>query len=224
MKINRNYILNTISTLINMLFPLITMPYILRVFGPTLIGRINYVFAISSYFTILTQSGLAIYASKEISKTTDNIGQRKKIFSELLIMNMFFVFISIVSYFAFLLIDKDLSNYKTLFYFSGINILSNLFFVDWVYSGSENFSFLAFRNVFFKLISIIAIYGLIKNKNDYLIYVLILVLSILIANIISLIKSWSLISISKLHFTDFRRHIKPILLLFFVKNHTFFTK
>ena len=63
-----NTILNMIKTCSNIIFPLITFPYISRVLMTENVGKVNFGDSYVSYFSLIASLGITTYAIRECAK------------------------------------------------------------------------------------------------------------------------------------------------------------
>lgn len=61
----KNAALNMFKTLMSMIFPLVTYPYVTRILQVENIGKINFSGSVVSYFTLLAGLGISTYAIRE---------------------------------------------------------------------------------------------------------------------------------------------------------------
>ena len=73
-----NSVLNTIKTLVSLIFPIITYPYALRVLGADNIGHYTFAKTIFNYCVLLAGLGISRYATREGARYRDD----KKKFNE----------------------------------------------------------------------------------------------------------------------------------------------
>ena len=71
-SIKINAILNVLLTLSNIVFPLITFPYISRVLNPTGVGVTSFFTSISSYCTLVASLGISTYGIRAIAKVRND--------------------------------------------------------------------------------------------------------------------------------------------------------
>ena len=71
-SLQQNIFWNSVRVGSNLVFPLVTFPYVSRVLGPDTIGLFNYVTAIAAYFTLFASLGFPIYGVREIANVKDN--------------------------------------------------------------------------------------------------------------------------------------------------------
>ena len=64
----KNAILNGIRNGLNLLFPLITFPYVSRVLQVEKLGEYNFANSVTSYFVLLAGLGISSYAVREGAK------------------------------------------------------------------------------------------------------------------------------------------------------------
>ena len=71
-SIKVNYFYNIILTLSNLLFPMITFPFVARIIGPEGLGKVSFANNLALYFITFAQVGIPVYGIREISKNRDN--------------------------------------------------------------------------------------------------------------------------------------------------------
>ncbi|MCG0697443.1 transporter [Lactiplantibacillus plantarum] len=83
MRIIRNYFYTAGYNLLILLTPLLTVPYISRVLGPTGVGINATTNSIITYFLLFGTVGITIYGNREIAFIRDNRGNAHKLFGKL---------------------------------------------------------------------------------------------------------------------------------------------
>ncbi len=166
---------------------MITFPYISRVLEPDGVGKVNLALSIVGYFVMISQVGIPVYGIKEIAKVRDNKEKLGKIFSELFIINLIMMAISLSIYLTLFLFVEKIQNDKILFMVVGINIILNLFSIDWFYSGIEEYKYITIRSLVVRVLSIFLLFIFVKEKQDYIYYAALSVLSIGGANLANII-------------------------------------
>ena len=71
MKVIKNYLYNLSYQLLTIILPIITVPYVTRIFTSEALG--NYVFynSIVSYFSLFAMLGIGVYGTKQIAAASD---------------------------------------------------------------------------------------------------------------------------------------------------------
>ena len=65
---------------LNLLLPLVTLPYLLRVIGPEKYGIYSFVYVIIQYLLLLSSYGFNFSATKQVSQYRDNINEVSRIY------------------------------------------------------------------------------------------------------------------------------------------------
>ena len=68
-----NAILNVIRTVLALVAPLITYPYVYRILGAKNLGSVNYTLSIVQYFVLFSGLGISTYGIREGAKKRDDI-------------------------------------------------------------------------------------------------------------------------------------------------------
>lgn len=211
-----NFFMATIRMFTGVLFPILIMPYINRLFTPTLIGEFEYVNTIVVYFVILTYLGIPTYGVREISKYKSSKVKLSIIFWELVSILLVMNLITYILYFIFLFYFEKNSDLKQLFYIFGLNIFFTTIGFEWFYQGIEDQKIITKRTVFTRIISIILIFLFIKTKDDFIKYVWIYNLAIVGGNLFNIFYLKKYITFNKIILKKLSplKHLKSILVIF----------
>ncbi len=212
-SIKRNYIYSLLYQLLSIGIPVITVPYVSRVFGPEKLGVFSYVNTIGLYFVMFSMLGLANYGNREIAAVRDNVNLRNKCFSEIYYMQIITSIISIcVFIFAFLPFQNDsLLEYYTVLL---LLVISPLFDVNWFFWGMEEFGITVFRNTIVKIISFLSIIIFVKTPEDLRLYVMIYALSALVSVCLLWPSLMKRVSFVKVSIKSVLSRFKPNIMLF----------
>lgn len=179
-NITKNYLYNLGYQVLLLIVPFIATPYIARVLGPELIGVYSFTKSISSYFILLGCLGINMYAQREIAYVKDDQDKRSQIFWTIQIVRGITVGCSL---FLYLLLIKVYDRYSWLLLIQVIDILAVAIDITWYFQGMEQFKTVVARNAVVKILSVLSIFVLVKTKEDLLIYVAILSISMFVGNI-----------------------------------------
>lgn len=210
-SIKKNYIFNIFSQFVTFAIPLITNPYVSRIFGASGIGISSYTAANVTYFTLFGMLGISGYGQREIAICRDDKKKASKIFCELQIIHFItFLFTSI----AFIIMAVSSKKYRIYYLVQFISIIASFLDINWFYQAYEKFQFIAIRNCVIKLLQMIAIFTFIHGANDLTIYIFITSMGTLLSNIslwVGIRKFVNLVPISSL---NLNKHLKDILIFF----------
>lgn len=209
----RNSLFNVLYKSLNVFFPLIYSAYIARVLLPSGVGKVSYAQNIVQYFTIVAALGLPNYGTREIAKVRNNSKDTNKVFNELIVINALSTTICLIAYYLLITTSPYFNEERMLFGIVGLNIIFNYINVDWFYQGKEEYSYIAIRSFIIKVFSLLAIFVLVKDVEDYKIYAFIYVFSLAgnyFFNILKLRKYKVKVTLKSI---ELKRHIRPVLYL-----------
>jgi O-antigen/teichoic acid export membrane protein len=211
-SIFRNYIFDAIYSMLNILIPLITAPYISRILEANGVGKVSYAQNIVTYFILLAALGIPNYGVREIARNRGNRSKESKTFIEIFTINLISTCITSSLYYLCILKLEYFAPNRLLYCIVGITLLLNVFNIDWFYKGIEEFKYITIRGSIIKIISVACIFIFVKDKADLYIYALIITLSTSINYIINVIhvRKYIIKSKEKLQLT---RHLKMVVVL-----------
>lgn len=170
----------------NMLLPLITYPYLIRILGKETYGLIVFAQAIIGYLVIFVNFGFNISATKEVSIHRDNKEKLSEILSSVLILKGILFFLSLLILSALLYFILQVHGYEILFYLTMYMCLYELIFPIFYFQGIEKMKYITYLNLVSRIIFLALIFMLIKSKSDYLLVPIISGIGATIAGLISI--------------------------------------
>ncbi|MFE4714518.1 flippase [Paenibacillus sp. NPDC056722] len=209
-----NAIFNFLYTGLNLLFPLITAPYVSRVLGASNLGQVNLATTIVSWFILFATYGTATYGVREIARARDDKEKRSTIFSELVVINAMLSFIVLIIYFLAIFNIPNFYNELPLYLIMSSSILLNMFAIDWYFQGIEEYRYITIRSAIFKSISLVCIFLFVSQPSHYVIYGLISVLATSLSGILNYIYSKKSVRMKFRGINPFR-HFKGLNVFFF---------
>ena len=213
-SLKTNAALNTVYTMLNIAFPLITYPYVLRVLSVDGIGVVNFFSALSGYAAVLADLGISIYGIRAISQKRENKGELARVVKELLFINYISTFIVVAMYVLLCMYSDNLSKEISLIIINFFVILTAPLSMNWLFPGLEEYSYITKRSLVIKSITLVLIFGLVRNRDDYVVYAGILALSSLLTNFANFLYARRLIGFKYCGNIDCWRHFRPMIILF----------
>lgn len=209
-----NFIMNFILSASQVIFPLITFPYISRVLLADGTGKITFATSVANYFLMIASLGIPTYGIRACAQVRNDKEKLSKTVQELLIINFITTFLTIIMYVICVCAVPKFRNEPILFFINGINILLNMIGMNWLYQALEQYDYITFRSVLFKILSVILMLLLVHRRGDYIIYAAITVLAAVGSNVLNLIRARQYVDLKFGKEYDLRQHIKPIFILF----------
>ena len=216
MQTQKNIFYNVLLAISQVLFPLITFPYLARALGPENIGKLNFSESIAKYFILLAALGIPIYGVREIAKKMNEKKELSILFSEIFLINLITTsFLSILFLIAVEFVPV-LNEEKQLFYWAILYFIFQLFYFEWFFIGVKEFKYIALRSFFIRFLFILFVFLLIKEKADYIYYMVMQVILSVVISIINFRQLNKLLTFKQIKFEelDLLKHIKPLLILF----------
>ncbi len=210
-SLKKNYILTLFSSFLNFGYPLITLAFLARIVGAENLGKFYFANALVAYFLLGASLGIPIYGSREIAKTRANLEAAAGLFSELFLINLCSSLLAFATLALAAIYIPQLSDHSTVILILSIMLISNIFSVDFAFHGIENYANPAFRAFITKSVSLLLIFLLVGNPDDYLIYAGIVVIAHFGYNLHGF---FSLPFRMKLRGLNLGRHFKRILVVF----------
>lgn len=211
-----NYILNLINTGTQMLFPLITFPYVCRVIEADGIGQINFFQSIISYISLFTCLGIPMYAIREIARDRSDVVQMNRTAMEILLLHSMLTLVGYAIVAILCLTVPQIQVNIPLFLILSLIIFFTAIGCEWFYQGIEDFKYITIRGLIIKTVSVVLLFIFVKSKTDLLYYGCYTVFGVLGGNIFNFFRLRKYIHRENIIFSELhiKRHIKPVLKVF----------
>ena len=211
-----NYILNLINTGTQMLFPLITFPYVCRVIEADGIGQINFFQSIISYISLFTCLGIPMYAIREIARDRSDVVQMNRTAMEILLLHSMLTLVGYAIVAILCLTVPQIQVNIPLFLILSLTIFFTAIGCEWFYKGIEDFKYITIRGLIIKTVSVVLLFIFVKSKTDLLYYGCYTVFGVLGGNIFNFFRLRKYIHRENIIFSELhiKRHIKPVLKVF----------
>lgn len=207
----KNFAYNLLYQLFILITPLVTAPYISRVFGPEGVGLYSFNYSIATYFVYFCLLGINNYGVREIAKCQTR-EERHQTFSNVYYTQLMVSLFVVLIYTLYLFSLTGLKFVVALCFVP--YVVSGLLDINWFFFGTERFAVTTIRNCIVKILLIIFVFLLISKKEDVWIYCLIISLAALLTQIImwfSFLKTEKLV---KPDTSQFWKHLKGLIILF----------
>ncbi len=209
-----NFVMNAILTMSQFLFPLITFPYISRILLPTGTGKVSFATSVVSYFALFAQLGIPTYGIRACAKVRDDRKALERTVQELFLINLIMSILAYIVLFLAIAFVPRMRQEKALFLIVGLTILFNAIGMEWLYKALEQYTYITVRSIIFKLIAVVAMFVLVHEQKDYVIYGGISILAASASNVFNFFHAHKYVSIKPVGSYNFRQHLKPIVIFF----------
>lgn len=213
-SVKKNFAMNAVLALSGILLPLITFPYVSRVLLPEGLGKITFGTSLIFYFSMFAQLGIPTYGIRICAKVRDDREKLTKTVHELLGINIAMALLSYAVLAAALTAVPRLQEEKLLYIILSATILLNAIGMEWLYKGLEQYTYITFRSLVFKVIALAATFLLIHSREDYVLYGGISIFAASASNVLNFIHARKYIDFRRPKGCEWKRHVKPVIVFF----------
>ena len=213
-SVQMNIIMNFILTISNIIFPLITFPYVSRVLMPVGTGKVAFATSMVSYFAMVGMLGIPTYGIRACAKVRDDKDKLSKTVQEIMVINTIAMTLSLVTYIIAILFVPRMTQDKTLFMINIATLVFNLIGCEWLYKALEQYTYITVRSVALKFVSLVLMFLLVHQKGDYVLYGAITILASVGSNFFNFINLRKYLNLKWYSGMDLKQHIQPIFSFF----------
>ncbi len=213
-SLKKNAVISLIKAGMNILFPIISFPYASRILLPEGTGRVNFANSVIEYFIMIAVLGINLYAAREAARVRDDKAKLNKLSQEILLINLISTAIAYIALLCTIFFIPKLTDYRILLLICSTKVLFTTLGMEWLYNAEEEYGYVTVRQTVFQIISLAALFTLVKTKDDYLIYAGIGVFSNVGSNIFNLVYSRKFINVFAKSRLELKKHIKPVMTFF----------
>ncbi|MFS0864978.1 oligosaccharide flippase family protein [Fredinandcohnia sp. 179-A 10B2 NHS] len=213
----KNVIFKIILNVFNIIIPLLIGPYVYRTLGADSIGKVQFSETIFNYFFIFAVFGVYQYGLREMSRIKGNQQKVNQLFTSLLTISIVTSVSSLLVYFVVIYLGYgDNAIFPILLLYS-INLIGNIFYVEWVNEANEKYDFITIKTVIIKGLYVVLLFALVKTPDNYMEYASLLILTTVLNNIVSFVYIKRKIKLDFSHIT-LKKHIRPLFLVVIFSN------
>lgn len=166
-SVKRNLIWNILLTISGYIFPLLTFPYVTRVLGAGNLGLANFALSMVDYAVLFSTLGMSMVGIRYIAQSSDNEEKRSDVFSKLVSIHLALSIIVLIIYLSCVLLIPQLNDDKNLYIVGASKILMNVFLVEWLFQGMQDFRYVTIRTLVIRCIYVVGIFVFVRTSDDY---------------------------------------------------------
>lgn len=170
---------------LNMVLPLITLPYTIRVVGLANYGAYSVVYTILQYVLLVSAYGFSFSTTQQIARNRDNLSELNRIFNATLAARFLLSVLPVLVFGVVCMLSYS-SDYM-LMYILGLGIVvgDNINPI-WLFQGMEKMRYMTIINVISKLTFTILIFIIVVKEGDYIYLTLLNSLGYVVSGLFSL--------------------------------------
>lgn len=201
---------------LTVLVPLITFPYVSRIFLPEGSGKINFVSSVIQVFILFASLGFYTYGVREGARVRDDRTKFSKLGQELLFINILSTAATYAVFLACVFLVPSFRPYRGLLLIQGLTIGSTALAMDWVFGVFEDYVYIAVRQILCQLFVVTTLFLFIHRPEDIYLYVALSMFSVVVSNTLSVLYSRKYLSYrpSRAYHYEVKKHLVPIFTMF----------
>ena len=208
MKVIKNYLYNLSYQILTIILPIITVPYVTRIFTSEDLGNYGFYYSIVSYFSLFAMLGIGIYGTKQIAAARDVSSTFWNIYAIQLIASLLALFVYVIT----LVSIPEMSGIVPIIL--GIVLLTKMIDISWLFTGKEDFKKITLRNTMVKVAGVISIFTFIKSSEDLYLYIFLIVIFDFLGQFVMWIPAKKFIKRPSFDTKIIKKNLHPIVLLF----------
>lgn len=183
-RIIENIFSLSILNVLNMVLPLVTLPYLMKTVGVDKYGAYSIVYSMILYVLLFTEYGFFLSTTKMVSQNRDNINYISRIFSATIVSSLL---LSFFPYMILLIISRVVfsTDYMIIFLYGLGIIIGASLNATWLFQGMEKMRYMTIVTFVSKTIFTLLIFACIQSPDDYPIIMLFNSAGYLVAGLLS---------------------------------------
>lgn len=174
-NIKVNAIASTLVRILNIIFPLLTGPYLTRILDPELFGEFNKVNALAAWFIPFAGFGVYNYGIRLVSGVREKIQKASHDFSLLFYASIISSVVVTLIYVLYIWVANP--NNVLLYVIFIFQIIVQFLNVEWMAEAFESYNFILYKTLFVRIFMLVSIFVFVKNGDDIIPYTLIMTLA-----------------------------------------------
>lgn len=171
----------------NMLLPLLTVPYVVRIIGPERLGLLNFSMAYVAYFTLLINYGFEMAAVRAIAADRTNKTLVNRVFSEVLTGKALLFGLSTVIFGLVVYFSPEFRAHWWLHVCTYLSCVGVVLFPVWLFQAMEDMGRVAIFNLLVKILFTASVFLLIRQPDDYIYQNLSISIAQIVASVVALV-------------------------------------
>ena len=144
-NIKINALASIMVNILNIVFPLITNPYLTRILSKSNYSYFNTANTWASFVIPLAAFGIYNYGIRSISKVKNDKDQINYVFSKLFYISVITSVSITACYFVFISVGTNIENLKILYYILGVQALFQFLNIEWMNEAYENYTLILYK-------------------------------------------------------------------------------
>ena len=217
-NIKVNALASLLVNVLNIVFPLITNPYLTRILSKSNYGYFNTANTWASFVIPLAAFGIYNYGIRAISKVKDDKNKINYVFSKLFYISVFTSILTTGIYFLIIFFDTSIENLKVLYYILGAQALFQFLNIEWMNEAYENYAFILYKTLIIRISMLVGIFTFVKTADDIVPYAIVMSATTILNYLLSFLWIKRKVSFVKISFVELTKESKPLFTMLLLAN------
>jgi len=215
-KVRENILLQSIIQGANFLFPLIALPYLIRVLGVENYGVYVLAATTAMFFGVLCDYGFNLTGTRDVAAAKKNMGLISTLYSKVMALKIIMSFLSFTTLLILTTLNHSVRENFLLYFFSFTFVIAQSFFPAWLFLGLEDSRIIATLNFISKFIFTASLFIFVNKAGDAYIAAILNTIGALFSTLLALawLRYKYKIQYSKTPISDLMRYAKDGVLVF----------
>lgn len=213
-SIKLNMLMNVLLTLSSIIIPVITLPYVTKVLGAEGVGRVYFASSVVAGFAMFAELGIPVYGIRACAKVRDDRAELSRTVREIMMINLIACVIVYILFALMISVVPRFAEDRTLLTIMSSTIILNCVGAEWLFKALEKYTYITVRSIAFKLVALAAMFVMVKEASDYVIYGAITIFAVCSSNIMNLCRLHIYADLRPAGRHDLARHLPGMLMLF----------
>lgn len=156
-----------ILTFSSQFFSFLTVPYLTRVLGPTVYGKVGIAVAYMAYVQIILDFGFILSATQRVVENRDNKEVLGKILSAVTGVKLFLSVILTLIFGSYVLFSESMKGDVVFYLLYMASTIANALMPDFFYRGIEKMKIITVRTFIIKGLATVGTFVFVKQASDY---------------------------------------------------------
>jgi PST family polysaccharide transporter len=181
----RNIVALSILRFTNVVVPLMTVPYLVRVLGPERFGLIAFAQALVRYFQVVTDYGFNLSATRRISISRTDGARRSEIFSAVMLIQGTLMLACLIVLTVLVATIERFAAERAVYLLTFGMVVGHVLFPVWFFQGMERMGSITVLNFVAKMIFALSVFIFVRDEPDYVLVPLLYSAGFVFAGVLS---------------------------------------